>query len=221
MPIKKYSMLDLFSGVGGASSAMIEDDKWEVTTVDNERKVFPKICENIFELAPRDFSFKKFDLIWASPPCTCFSMASMSNYWNKVEGVFLPKKEETVQYLRLVYHALWLINSLKYKWWFLENPKAILHKFIGKPSGFVTYCQYGDSRMKPTNLWGVHPPSFKYKHCKYNDSCHEPAPRGSSTGTQGVEMTSERAKVPYELSLAVKDSVENPNRRDWLKEAFG
>ena len=35
-------MLDLFSGLGGASQAMREDDDWEVTTVDFEEKVQPR-----------------------------------------------------------------------------------------------------------------------------------------------------------------------------------
>lgn len=35
--------------------------------------------------------------------------------------------------------------------------------------------------------------------CKNGDTCHEPAPRGSSTGTQGLENAEERGRIPEML----------------------
>ena len=35
--------------------------------------------------------------------------------------------------------------------------------------------------------------------CKNGDDCHESAPRGSRTGTQGLNNAFERSKVPEEL----------------------
>jgi len=207
--MKKYKMLDLFSGEKGACSAMLEDTNWEVTTVEINPKQNPTICKNILELEVNDLPYTDYDLIWASPPCTAFSMASMSHYWSKINDTFLPKKKESIMYLNLVYKALHLINELKPKWWYLENPKATLHKFIGPHTGWITYCQYGDTVMKPTSLWGNHPPSFEYKHCRNGAPCHESAPRGSKTGTQGKKGAAERAKIPYLVSLAVKEAVEN------------
>ena len=32
--------------------------------------------------------------------------------------------------------------------------------------------------------------------CKNGDICHEPAPRGSSTGTQGLKGAKERSIIP-------------------------
>ena len=55
------------------------------------------------------------------------------------------------------------------------------------PRYTVTYCQYGDKRMKPTDIWTNHPnPKFK-PMCKNGDPCHEKAPRGSRSGTQGIK----------------------------------
>ena len=208
-------MLDLFSGEKGACSAMLEDSDWEVVTVEINPEQYPTICKDILELEIEDLPHTEFDLIWASPPCTAFSMASLSHYWVKINDTFLPKKPESIMYLNLVYKTLHLINELKPKWWFMENPRGLLQKFIGEPSGWITYCQYGDTAMKPTNLWGVHPPSFIYKHCYNGAPCHEAAPRGSKTGTQGKTNSAERAKVPYLVSLAVKEAVEKPTIKKW------
>lgn len=66
--------------------------------------------------------------------------------------------------------------------------------------GILTHnCQYGDARMKPTDLWCNHPnPKFK-PPCKNGDPCHVSAPRGSRTGTQGLKNAIERARIPQEL----------------------
>lgn len=69
----------------------------------------------------------------------------------------------------------------------------------GIPRYTVTYCQYGDTRMKPTDIWTNYPnPEFK-KPCKNGDKCHVAAPRGSKTGTQGLKNKIERAKIPEQL----------------------
>jgi len=67
------------------------------------------------------------------------------------------------------------------------------------PRYTVTYCQYGDERMKPTDIWTNHPnPNFK-PPCKNGAPCHTPAPRGSRTGTQGIRGKKQRAVIPKEL----------------------
>ena len=210
-----YRMLDLFSGLCGASSAMLGDVGWDVVTVELESRFNPVICMDVMELEVGDLPYADFDLVWASPPCNAFSPASNRAYWRKEGDVFLPRKKVTLTYMGLVFKTLGIINELNPKWWFMENPRGLLQKFIGEPSGWITYCQYGDTAMKPTNLWGVHPPSFRYKHCYNGAPCHEAAPRGSKTGTQGKTNSAERAKVPYLVSLAVKEAVEKPTTKKW------
>ena len=95
-----------------------------------------------------------------------------------------------------------MIRELKPMFWFMENPVGGLRKMgfmQGLPRYTVTYCQYGDSRMKPTDIWTNHPlPNFK-PPCHYGDPCHEPAPRGSKTGTQGLKGHKERSVIPAQL----------------------
>ena len=99
-------------------------------------------------------------------------------------------------------NVLKLIEELKPKYYFIENPRGGMRKMNfmkDLPRYTVTYCQYGDSRMKPTDIWTNHPnPGFK-PMCKNGSPCHVSAPRGSKTGTQGLKNSKDRSVIPYEL----------------------
>ena len=72
----------------------------------------------------------------------------------------------------------------------------------------VTYCTYGDKRMKPTDIWSNNIfDMFNLNGWKPRPMCfngntkcdHEAAPRGSKTGTQGLASNYERSKIPKAL----------------------
>ena len=175
---------DFYSGTGSATQAFADaghtvikielDDYFEA----NER--------DILELRA-DYLIEKYghpDFVWASPPCTTFSVASCSTYWTP-EG--LPKNDKALNGLRLVQHTIELINQLKpVKGFIIENPRGMLRKqaiMTHLIRRTVTYCQYGDTRMKPTDLWGLVEGWIARPACKNGGACHEAAPRGSRTGT--------------------------------------
>lgn len=82
------------------------------------------------------------------------------------------------------------------------------------PRYTVTYCQYGDTRMKPTDIWTNHPdPQFK-PACSNGDPCHERAPRGSMTGTQGLKDHKHRSVIPEELCDHIVDICEKGMKND-------
>ena len=140
------------------------------------------------------------DVIWASPDCTSYSIAAISHHRTKEEnGNLAPVSDYAKLCDRVNKHVLDLIQELKPKYYFIENPRGGLRKMDfmkGLYRYTVTYCQYGDKRMKPTDIWTNHPnPQFK-PVCKNGDSCHESAPRGSKTGTQGLKGSIERARIP-------------------------
>jgi hypothetical protein len=60
----------------------------------------------------------------------------------------------------------------------------------------ITYCQYGDTRMKPTDIWTNATWWVPRPACHNGDRCHEAAPRGARTGTQGVRGAVERGRIP-------------------------
>ena len=149
------------------------------------------------------------DVIWASPPCQSFSIAAISHHRTRGDdGYLYPKSDFAKQSDALLQHTLKLIANLeaiaeisrgKPLYWFIENPRGGMRKSIymrGLPRYTVTYCQYGDTRMKPTDIWTNHPdPEFK-PMCHNGDSCHDRAPRGSKTGTQGLDGSVERSRIP-------------------------
>jgi len=198
--MSEYRVLDLFCGLGGFSAAFADSDRWSVTTVDIKTRFDPDIQADVFDLRPSDFN-TEFDVVLASPPCAQFSLAQNLNGAHEPDG----------DHIALVHHALGLIQGLRPAYWVLENPRGRLRSHIGEPTTTVTYCQYGEQRMKPTDLWGHHPPQFIGRRCGYGDDCHYNH-RGGGINPESDELphiTSEEvAKVPYQLSESIRDTCE-------------
>ena len=147
--------------------------------------------------------FGKPDIIWASPYCTTYSIAGISHHRIKEEsGNLKPISEKAKFSDETIKHVLDLIRELKPKYFFIENPRGGLRKmeFMQDINRYtVTYCQYGDFRMKPTDIFTNHSePNFK-PMCKNGDPCHVSAPRGSKTGTQGIKGKVDRSRIPEKL----------------------
>lgn len=160
--------------------------------------------------------FGKPDVIWASPDCTTYSIAAISHHRCREENGNLAPVSEYAKFCDNVNkHLLQLIQELQPQYFFIENPRGGLRKMDfmqGIPRHTVTYCQYGDKRMKPTDIWTNHPnPQFK-PMCKNGDPCHEKAPRGAKTGTQGRKNAKERSIIPAGLCEHIVDICENEKR---------
>ncbi len=148
-------VLDLFSGLGGFSQAFKKRGHF-VTTVDFDSVFNPNIVEDIMKLDSDFFAY--YDVILASPPCNCFSVASISTHWTGGKKAYLPKTEAALDSMKLVRHTISLIEDMEPSYWYLENPRGILRKIIGKSIRTIWLCQFGDERAKPTDLWGQHAP---------------------------------------------------------------
>ena len=148
----------------------------------------------------------KPDIIWASPPCTAFSVASIGKNWTKVGNDYLPKNPRAELGLKLVQKTLEIIEHFNPTYFFIENPRGMLRKMPMmahlKRQG-VTYCQYGDTRMKPTDIWTNSDKWIPRPMCSNGSPCHISAPRGSRTGTQGLANAYERSKIPEDLCMEI------------------
>ena len=198
-------VLELFSGTGVLSAAFRERGH-ETLTVDWEESHKPDLKADIGTLSADDVVrlFGRPDVIWASPDCTTYSVMCISRHRDGTR----PKTEYAARCDAVNAHVCDLIRQLKPKVWFIENPVGMLRKmpFIeqlmrdtGGKRYTVTYCQYGERRQKPTDIFTNHPdPQFR-PPCKRGAPCHDAAPRGSRTGTQGLKGKAVRAKLPDEL----------------------
>lgn len=199
-------ILELFAGTRSVGKAF-EARGHEVFSVDWDRD-FENIdlYTDISQLTAQDIleRFGRPDVIWASPDCTTFSVAAISYHRrkNKETGNLDPITEYAEFCDKTDQHVLDLIRELAPSYWFIENPRGGMRSMAwmkGLPRYTVTYCQYGDQRMKPTDIWTNHPdPQFK-PACKNGDTCHVSAPRGARTGTQGLKGSKARSIIPAQL----------------------
>ncbi len=218
-------VLELFAGTQSIGKAF-EAHGHEVYSVE-WNKDFPDIdlCADVGQLTAEQVlaAFGKPDVIWASPDCTTFSIAAISHHRRRdpVTGSLAPVSEYAKFCDQVDRHVLDLIRELAPRFWFIENPRGGLRKMDfmqGLPRYTVTYCQYGDTRMKPTDIWTNHPdPQFK-PPCHNGDPCHVRAPRGARTGTQGLKGSRDRSVIPSLLCEHIVQICEAQYRADRLDE---
>lgn len=211
-------VLELFAGTRSIGKAF-EAQGHEVFSVEWDKSHDNiDLYIDIMELTS-DMILEKFgipDVIWASPDCTTYSIAAISHHRRKNENTLNldPVSDYAKLSDKLNEHIHKLIEELNPKLWFIENPRGGMRKMNfmqNKPRYTVTYCQYGDSRMKPTDIWTNHSdPKFK-PMCKNGAPCHVSAPRGSRTGTQGLKGSKERSKIPKELCEHIVTICEEEN----------
>ena len=202
---EKLKVLELFAGTRSIGKAF-ERHGHEVYSIKKKKKHdHIDWYVDISTITAQDI-IEKFgypDVIWASPDCTSYSIAAISHHREReADGNLKPKSDYAKFCDKTNEHVVKLIEELNPKYFFIENPRGGMRKmnFMKHlPRYTVTYCQYGDKRMKPTDIWTNHPkPKFK-PVCKNGAPCHESAPRGSKTGTQGLKNSVERSRIPDEL----------------------
>ena len=205
-------VLELFSGTA-TFAGVARERGHEAFTVDLYEPA--DLQADVLELTPAALreatGWDHFDVVWASPICTGFSIAAVGKSWHHpAPGVYIPKSKTAELSLALLERTFWLISELKPTAWFVENPRGMARKMRvvqGHRRETVTLCQYGDKRMKPTDIW-TNTNWRGRPMCKRGDPCHEAAPRGARTGTQGIKGALNRAKLPEQLCVEVLEAAE-------------
>ena len=212
------NILELFAG--SRSVGKVADKLgMNVFSVDWEQYENINLSIDIGELKKEDIPFIP-DVVWASPDCTTYTIAAISKHRNKTE----PKSEYAKKCDQVNVHFIGLIKQwLKLNpnmVFFIENPRGMLRKmpFMQEFKRYtVWYCQYGDDRAKPTDIWTnsktwtPRPECHNYKYDKQGNvidkHCHhESARRGAKTGTQGKSGHYERSRIPEQLCFEVLQS---------------
>lgn len=147
--------------------------------------------------------YKNINVLWASIPCTSFSIAGTWKYFDK----WKPTKEFK-KWLKILEHTIFLISILKPNEWYIENPRGHMRKYIEdlfnkysilRKRHTITYCQYWFEYMKPTDIWTNNNKWKPKKMCKNGDNCHLSAPRNSNKWLCWISWAYTRSKVPENL----------------------
>tara|TARA_R100001163_G_C5028140_1_gene169143 strand:+ start:73 stop:732 length:660 start_codon:yes stop_codon:yes gene_type:complete len=155
-------VLELFSGTGSVGKCCKELG-WDVVSVDLLLPADHQV--DIMDFDYKQYPKDNFDIVWASPPCTSFSI--LQGCWlgrHKVvngEKVIFTEEQRQKDMLegdKLVLKTLEIINYFNCEYWFLENPQSgklkdrVYMKDI--PYYDVDYCKYSDwGYRKRTRIW--------------------------------------------------------------------
>jgi len=120
-----------------------------------------------------DFDYKNLnlqpDIIWASPPCTTFSIASCGKHWTAPDenNLRYPKTNEAEIGLKILQKTIEIMHYLNPKYYFIENPQTgRMKEYIDKPFYDVDYCKYSNfGYKKRTRIW-TNLKGFEPKTCK-------------------------------------------------------
>lgn len=190
--------LDLFSGLGGASEAFVDDDNWTVLRIDNNPLLggVPftviddiKILKN---RVSRPGSAEKIECIWASPPCREFSGGFNSPKSRASrEGTLADYKPD----MSLLTTALEIIEIVKPKFWVIENVAGSIRyfrEFLGEPRQIIG----------PYVLWGNFPLIDV-------DSSQIASKSSKDVHSSDPLRANKKAKVDYVISKGLKDTIES------------
>ena len=198
-------MLDLFSGLGGASEAMVRAG-WQVIRCEKEWQFHPRhgaypvphtVIGDVKALRPAWLrALGPIDLLWASPPCREFSNAY---------GAPKPKAaREGVPFepdLTLFIRAIEIRDRYRPKYWCFENVLGSIEHIepiLGPPTQIIG----------PFVLWHNLPRisvDYDFEHRKADQD----------TWSTNPLRTWLKAQVPFELSQAVLESATSPTLEDF------
>ena len=204
-------LLELFSGQGSIS-ATFKAHGHETYRVDWSEKVEAELHADVTTLTVKqiiELCGGLPDVIWASPQCTTYSIAT---HRHRTLGEGLVPKTELAAHDDNVNLAMWkLIDELSaagVRYYFVENPRGRMRHmgFVkNRPMHTISYCSYGRKGNangfsdlyinKPTDIWTNHPePSFK-PLCKKSTDDHK---HGRSKEADKRDYLS-RGEIPAEL----------------------
>jgi len=196
--------IDLFCGLGGASEAFRKHPNWKVIAIDNNPILLPHVhgliladvhdTDNIKSIITA-LLFEHTDeieqiVVWASPPCTEFSLAN-ANRPDEPDMTSVMAAKDIIDWIAYgedtsKMNPLWCIENVKGAIdWFNEELEIPWHQRVG-----------------PMFLWGTIP------WIDFIDAEDREFRKGDSNKGSRALRPNLRALVPYSLSKSLLDRLD-------------
>src|SRR5258706_6174834 len=160
-------VLDLFAGLGedsddGGWSRPWRDAGADVVTLDFDARFGADHVRDILTVRSLTELERngRFDVVLASPPCEGFSVAAMGKNWRRTpngRGIAGPQHARAELAMRIAAHTFGLIDAYAPTAYVVENPIGALRVMpfarVRQDRVSTWYCQWGEHRAKPTDLW--------------------------------------------------------------------
>ena len=194
-------LLELFSGTGSVGR-VFRAAGWETLSVDLDPQAGADVTIDVLEWDYAAFPRGHFDCIWASPPCTEYSIARAT--------ARRPRNLEVAD--AIVQRTLDIIAHFACPYW-IENPATglLADRPVMRhlpPPVLVSYCMYGRPFRKNTYLWSDVPflGLVCDKQCgAFIDGRHEAvAQRGGSRYSTRFFSVHELHAIPEDLFREVE-----------------
>lgn len=156
-------LLELFCGTKSVGS-IFETAGYEVVSLDYNKKFNATHSVDILTWDYTQYPCDYFDVIWGSPDCTTFSLASGGKYRTKemIYGKGNEFQERATLGNNMILKVIEILKYFKCKAWFIENPRGLLQhfppllEFMEQVNGhkvLVYYANYEWGFPKPTHIW--------------------------------------------------------------------
>lgn len=209
-------LLELFCGTKSVGK-VFETSGYEVTSLDFNKKFNATHTEDILTWDYKQYPSNYFDVIWGSPDCTTWSLATGGKYRTKasIYGLNNQYQEKSTMANNMVLRVIEILKYFQPKSWFMENPRALLQyfppltEFIEEYNANINLVYYGNYNNwgfpKATNIWSNLPlwanektpvmptDSYTLKYHKHDQRIR----RRYKTYSDG--NAEERSKIPSDL----------------------
>ena len=192
-------MIDLFSGLGGASEAFVKNG-WHVIRIENNPVFAPggehyvpwTVCADVMDSSVENYpeKYHPIDFLWASPPCYEFSTA-----YNSIRSTRARQGIDHEPDMTLINRTIELIELIKPRYWAIEN-------VVGASKYFQPLLGKHRLLVGSAMLWGNFPIiGFEALEKAYKKK------KGDLARWSDIRAN-ERAKIPYWLSEQMRISVQ-------------
>lgn len=211
-------VLELFSGTHSVGKVCKERD-YEVISLDLQNA---DINVDILNWDYKIFPKNHFDIIWASPPCSTFSILTWGSIGRRLKCIdmeiytkeIMKQREQDIG-VRILNKTKEIIDYFQPRYYFIENPKT------GRMKNYMTeydyydvdYCMYSKwGYKKSTRIW-TNLKNFNPKTCNKNCGNMIDNRHTHSVGhTKGYVVSNfslnNRYRIPFKLIRDLFDCFE-------------